>query len=1472
MGTQTARTVPGDIPAISETLRDLWSKGERPDVRAVLAAHAGASPEDMLDAIVFDQRARWQSGERIPAEAYLQWFPALLADDELTLDLVYHEFLLREQQGDEPKVDEYVLRFPKQAESLQLQVELHRAIDKDAWSANDDHADDTAPLADRPHRSTPEGLLPDESPLPEIPGYDILDEIGRGGMGVIYKARRRLDDCLVALKMISSGEFASHDELARFRTEAQAIVQLQHPHIVQVYEVGAHRGLPWFALEYMDRGSLAGRIAGNPLPPREAAQLVEVLARAMQAAHERGIIHRDLKPANVLLATPTAMPANGNGPVTIETTGLLGVPKISDFGLAKRLDGDGGQTTSGAILGTPNYMAPEQAAGKTKHVGPAADIYSLGAILYEALTGQPPHKGATLLETLELVRIHEPTAPDALRPGLPGQLVAICLKALAKEPHRRYPTAAAMADDLRLFLGHGRVKARREVMIERGWRWCRRNPLLAGLSGGVAILLLVALAVLGIAALVRDERDKAIEAQKRAEDADQKTRAALSRLNSAQAEIEMRSHLAKAGFYRRSGQVGQRFKTLAELKAAMALRPSAELRDEMRNEALAALVLPDVEVAREWQVSPEAASGALVFTRDYKKFARLFRSGEVHVGRITDAGGEEVLLRLPAFSEPPYIGPYWSPDGRYLLIARRKKAGVKDAVRLWRVDGPEPVICLAPEDEDTSIYEDALGFSSDSQRVALGQPDGTVRIFDVATGKRLKTLKLAGPPWHLRYHPLDNRLAAAVGKQALILDPEGATPPLLLAQQSPIWSLDWHPDGKRLAVAGHDMKIHIWDTEAAKEIMALSGHREAGIVLQFNPDGDRMISTDYSGQMRLWDMASGRMMLTTTGFNVAWLNLAWGVDQGLVGFDVQGRKGRLLRLAHGRELRLLRRPGAEENEWNQSPEGQVDARVLAANAYSPSSGRRWICLFDLERGEALQSFGGLGFPAVCSRHEDGWLTTVQGVLLWPCRPDANQPSKLRFGPPQRLARGEAVAANRDATVLAVPRFKHAWVINRHRPEQSFQVDELYDVRRCAVSPDGHWVVLCSHWTDQKTPSARIWDARTGQHVHDLPMYGLAQAWFSPDGRWLVTSSGDVGGRVWEVGSWREVWSFPASHPAFTPDSAIMALGGQSGVVRLVATATGKELGRLTGLPGDVYVPAAFTGDGARLIANTRDNKFICVWDLRQLRAGLKELDLDWAWPELLPAPELPPLQSAEIDYGYLRDYGRLMDGPQRLAHGNRLLVHNPLNPDAYWFRGMGNHLLKNRERAVIDLSLFLTLTPAKDPRRAEAYLRRAMLRAALKQPEAALDDALQLLRAGPQHIPETEWAAKECNNLAWPYVFAGRKKELVAKAVAVARAAVDLEPWDADHRNTLGMVLYRDGQYREAIDMMEKNLPRDHLYAGYDFYFLAMSCQRIGDPAKSKEYFDRAVGWEKQRTDLNDRIRSALKSFQTEARTTLQLP
>jgi formylglycine-generating enzyme required for sulfatase activity/tRNA A-37 threonylcarbamoyl transferase component Bud32 len=341
-------------------------------------------------------------------------------------------------------------------------------------------------------------MPPEELPLPQIPGYQVEAVLGHGGMGVVFRARHLRLNRIVALKMALTGSFAAPQERERFRREAEAVAALRHPNVVQVYDVGDTEGRPYFTMELMEGGSLTSKLAGAPQPARQAAALLATLARAVQAAHKAGVVHRDLKPGNVLLTAD-------------------GTPKVADFGLAQRLEADERLTLSGAVIGTPVYAAPEQARGDRGAVGPRTDVYALGAILYEFLTGRPPFHAGTAAATLQQVVADEPVAPRRLNPSVPADLETICMKCLSKAPARRYGSAEDLANDLGRFQAGEPIQARPVGAAERTWKWAQRRPALAALLG-VVLLALVGLTALSAVALdleqkARQEADKASKAR-----------------------------------------------------------------------------------------------------------------------------------------------------------------------------------------------------------------------------------------------------------------------------------------------------------------------------------------------------------------------------------------------------------------------------------------------------------------------------------------------------------------------------------------------------------------------------------------------------------------------------------------------------------------------------------------------------------------------------------------------------------------------------------------------------------------------------------------------------------------------------------------------------------------------------------------------------------------------------------------------
>ena len=385
--------------------------------------------------------------------------------------------------------------------------------------------------------------------------YELLEEIARGGMGVVYKARQIKLNRIVALKMILAGQLASKEDVQRFHTEAEAAANLDHQGIVPIFEVGEHEGQHYFSMGYIDGDSLAGKLLDGPLPPRKAAKLIHAVAAAVQYAHQKGVIHRDLKPANILL-----------------TRG--GRPKVTDFGLAKQVKGDSGLTATGQILGTPSYMPPEQASGRVNEVCEVSDVYALGAVLYATLTGRPPFQTDNPLDTLMQVLEREPVSPQQLNPAVPSDLETICLKCLEKDRRKRYSSAKRLCDELRRFLEGRPIVARPISRPARGWRWCKRNPVVSSLLAVVAVSMIVGTSISSHYAVLANERaDVAVREKDRADEN------ATKALSSADEERKAKNAEADA---RRKAQI------LAEAEAAARID---EQKQRRRAETMAAEML-----------------------------------------------------------------------------------------------------------------------------------------------------------------------------------------------------------------------------------------------------------------------------------------------------------------------------------------------------------------------------------------------------------------------------------------------------------------------------------------------------------------------------------------------------------------------------------------------------------------------------------------------------------------------------------------------------------------------------------------------------------------------------------------------------------------------------------------------------------------------------------------------------------------
>jgi serine/threonine protein kinase/WD40 repeat protein len=1310
--------------------------------------------------------------------------PSSDSSRDVLLQQLVEEFVERHRRGERPALSEYADRHPNLAADIR---ELFPALVK---------IEHLKPAAgDLTGGFVPEGG-PEGGPTPERLGeYRILREVGHGGMGVVYEAEQESLGRHVALKVLPRLALLKTTYLERFRREAKAAANLHHTNIVPVFGVGECDGTHYYAMQFIrgegldkvlrdlrrlraapggptvaantSEGSVAhslltGRFAApanepfaGPTPSaltaadgthgsstlsaggpgadyyRGIARVAVQVADALAYAHRQGILHRDIKPSNLLLDQQ-------------------GTVWVTDFGLAKA-EGTDDLTQTGDIVGTLRFMAPERFDGRSL---PQSDVYALGATLYELLTLRPAFDDVNKGRLVGKVLHEPPVPPRKLDPRLPRDLETIVLKCLAKDPAERYATAEVLAEDLRRFLADRPIRARRASDAERLWRWCRRNPVVAGLLAAVALLLSLVAVISTIAAQqLRSELHRAAGAEHAEKEA---KREALAKL--------WDSYLSQARANRMTRQPGQRFATLRAIQEAMKLPlPEGRSLDELRTEAIAALCLPDLEVEREWTLDV-AGLTAFTIADTFERYAYADKEGNVSVRRLDD---HTELCRLPGEGPQDWGDSlHFSPDGRFLVQECRTSTGYRS--RLWKLDGPKPMVVLRSRKWGWEFGPDSR------QCAAFDSQARELRIHDLETGRELRRFRydVADCGW-LRWNPRCPLLAQCTPTGWRTIDVETGKVVAEGAVPGGCTWLAWHPEGRLLATAGdrNSTKMTIWDTQTGRlALPPLEGCRSAGIVLGFNHAGDLLLSSDWSGVWRLWDVHTGKQLLTLPAGNCT--PFCFRSDDGLVGPDVNAgaRRVRLFGLRRGSEfVTLVHRQSSGIEGYGGGPLDET-GRLLAVGT------RGGVALVDVLRSEevALLPIPGNGPLRFELRGEAVWTHGINGVLRWPFQIDPADRNKRRVGPPQRMASFTAWDVwdtSPDMNFIAIPNRNRGALLWQRAANRTLPLGPQDDVRFCAVSPNGRWVATGSY-SHLPAVGAKVWDAESGKLVADLPL-GRALVRFSPDSKWLLTTGDTV--RLWRTDTWQEGPALGSGGDGvFTLDGKLLALEEAPGVVLLVRPATGKEVARLTAPEQTRLIPQCFTPDGSRLITWGRESGTQHTFDLGAIRRHLREIGLDWS-DDPLPAPAEEP-SPAPLDIRVV---------------GAELVGRNPM----------------------------------------------------------------------------------ALNNEAWRLVTGPAEERDPARAFKPIQEAVKLQPNESTFLNTLGVVQYRNRQYKEAAATLEKSLAAGNgRHDGFDLFFLAMCHAKLGEPDKAKDCFDRAVKWTEAQKGLPAEYAEELKAFRAEAEAALRAP
>jgi serine/threonine protein kinase/WD40 repeat protein len=1158
------------------------------------------------------------------------------------VDVLAEEFLARFRRGERPSLEDYVERYPELAEDIRdlfpalVMMENVRPGEGTSLGA------EAQPLGGQPK-------------LERLGDYRVLRVVGRGGMGIVYEAEQESLGRHVALKVLPGQSLLDPQRLERFQREARAAARLHHTNIVPVFGVGEHEGLHYYVMQFIQglgldqvvdelkrlrhdkaapsaprqgqqltalwaaQSVLTGRFATDPAKEptdengaksvsslvvaasaadssttmrltgaadqptlsepgpsywQSIARIGLQVTQALHYAHQQGLLHRDIKPSNLLLDT-------------------RGTVWVTDFGLAKSADSND-LTGTGDIVGTMRYMAPERFGGKSDG---RSDLYSLGMTLYELVTLQPAFGGEDRQQLFQQVLRIEPPLPRKICRDVPRDLETIILTAIAKDPQLRYQTAEAMAEDLQRFLTDRPIRARRSAVWERSWRWCRRNPLVASLLGLVGMLLVSVAVISTISSLQLAQA--LVETQKAERQA---------RLDKAEALV------GEAYGIRNSRRPGQRFDALKALGKAAAIgrelgQPPSWF-NRLRNEAIAALALPDIHITQEFDGFPPGTN-SVGLSDDFEWYAQTTKQGGCTVRRVAD---NSIVVQLPELGEPAQVE---FGRGRCLVLHGESSW----CLQLWDLSGDVPIL---------RVKEERVHFwhvRPDGKLLGMAHENGSISVYDLS-GARVQRLEPAELDDRLRLvlHPTEPFIAVNSYMHRLVLVRDWRSGAVVARFQAP-WrgsgGFAWSPDGRTLAVPdGDHCKIQLlsFDPKAPGllQLRLLEGPEMGGCYVSYNPAGDRLVARGWHGVVQLFDPAYGFLFSThASPIPSYWQDVRFDrTGQRLAAARVGEREEQigLWSVADAREYRALKHTG--KDLWDVHIPALHPPGRLVAVAHTEG-----VALFDVENGQTGEMpMAGSG---ACSAFDgQGNLLTNGngGFYRWPVRADPGKSGHLTIGPPERLPfekGNRQISASANGRVIAqsmwmgygMEKYAGGWILHPDVPKpRRVLADTSADSN--SVSRDGKWVAFAGPHMNVK-----VYDAKTGECVWQLPAGDFCFSRFSPDGHWLLTNVD--GGRVYAAGTWKPAVQLGSGTPwDVSADGSLAVLGQTNGIYRLVEFSSGRELARLED-PEQNSGRAAFTPDGAKLVVTAKNG--LRVWDLRRIRQELAKLKLDWDAPPYPPA-------------------------------------------------------------------------------------------------------------------------------------------------------------------------------------------------------------------------------------------------------------